>query len=73
LGGYFGSSKCPGPAVANFELMINSLMINRVKYPGPMEVTGGALLSSNSRKKSGIIFWKNHNPGNTDLRSMINI
>ena len=29
LGGYFCSSKCPGPAVANFELMINSLMMNR--------------------------------------------
>ena len=29
--GYFCSSKCPGPAVANFELMINSLMMNRVK------------------------------------------
>ena len=31
LGGYFDSSKCLGPAVVNFELMINSLMMNRVK------------------------------------------
>ena len=31
LGGYFCTSKCPGPAVANFELMIKSLMMNRVK------------------------------------------
>ena len=31
LARYFCSSKCPDPAVANFELMINSLMMNRVK------------------------------------------
>ena len=30
-GGYFCSSKCPGLIVANFELMINSLLMNRVK------------------------------------------
>ena len=28
--GYFCSSKCLGPAVANFELMIHSFMMNRI-------------------------------------------
>ena len=28
---HYCSSKCPGPAVANFQLMINSHMINKVK------------------------------------------
>ena len=32
LGGYFCSSKWLGPAVANFELMINLLMMNRVNF-----------------------------------------
>ena len=30
LGEYFYSSKCPGPAVAKFVLIINTLVVNRV-------------------------------------------